>query len=106
MNEDPTKSSQSPLDEIISDLINDLPLEERVRVANLDDEDLKIFEAVLAKYIGYSLDQLKDQGNDELLEECRTRSGNKSLDDAGACGFILAELWNRLRDTHRVRVVK
>ena len=98
--------TNNPLDEIISELIDDFPLEERVRVTNLDQDDLKVLEAVLAKYIGYSLGQLNEQGNDELLEECRTRSGNKSLDDAGACGFILTELWNRLRDTHRVRVLK
>lgn len=97
---------QSPLDEIISDLMNDLPLEERVRVANLDQDDLKVLEAVLAKYIGYSLDQFNEQGNDELLNECRAKSGDKSMDDAGAAVFVLQEFWKRLRDTHRVRMVK
>jgi len=65
--------TQSPLDEIISDLINDMPLDERVRVANLDQDDLKVLEAVLAKYIQNSLEHLIEQGNDELLEECRAR---------------------------------
>jgi hypothetical protein len=60
-------NKQSPLDEIISDLVNDMPLEERVRVANLDEEDLRVLEAVLARYIQHSLEQHNEQGNDELL---------------------------------------
>lgn len=100
------KSSQGILYEFITDLISDFPLEERVRIANLDQDDLKVLEAIFSKFIGNSLEQLKEQGNDELLEQCREMSGDKLLDDAGACGFILTELWKGLRDTHRVRVVK
>ena len=86
--------------------MDDLPLEDRVMVANLDEDDLKVLEAILAKYIGNNLEQLSELGNDELLNECRARSGDKSMDDAGATVFIMQEFWKRFRDTHRVRVVK
>jgi hypothetical protein len=60
----------------------------------------------MGKFMKYRLDQLNEQGNDLLLKECIERSGDESLDDAGATAFILTEMWNRLRESHRLRVVK
>jgi len=74
--------------------------------ANLDQDDLRVLEAVLAKHIRYSLEQFKEQENDDLLKECRERSGDESLDHAGASVFVLRELWKRLKETHRLRMVK
>ena len=52
------------------------------------------------------LEQLDKQVNDELFKECIARSGDISLDDAGAAAFILNEFWKRLRATHKLRVVE
>jgi hypothetical protein len=41
-----------------------------------------------------------------LLIECREKSGDKYLDDPGASEFILEMMWKRLRETHKIRVVK
>ena len=48
------------------------------------------------RYIKYRIDQLTEQGSNELLEECRERSGDKSMDDAGVAVFILKKLWKQL----------
>jgi hypothetical protein len=77
-----------------------------VSIADLDEEELKTLQLVLGKYVKYRLDQLNEQGNDALLKECRDRSGDDSLDDTDAAALILTELWNRLREIHRIRVVK
>lgn len=100
------EAGNSLLDALISDLIDELPLESRVRAANLDEDELRVLEAVLCKFLTYRLEQLNKQVNEELLNECIARSGDESLDDDGASAFILKELWKRLRDTHKLKVIR
>jgi flagellin-specific chaperone FliS len=59
----------------------------------------------LGKYIQYRLDQLDAGINQELMKECLAKSG-ESLDEVDAATVILRELWERLRETHKLRVVK
>jgi hypothetical protein len=100
------KQPQSLLDALITDIIAEIPLEDRVRFANLAEDEVQVLKAVLAKFLNYRLERLDEQVNDELLKECREKSGDNSLDDAGASGLILKELWKRLMETHRLRAVK
>jgi hypothetical protein len=100
------KQSQSLIDALIADIIAEIPLEDMVRFANLAEDEVEVLKAVLGKFLNYWLEKLDEQVNDELLEECREKSGDISLDDAGASGFILTELWKRLIETHKLRVVK
>jgi hypothetical protein len=95
----PDQLQQSLLDALISDIIDGIPLEDRVKFANLSEDEVQVIEAVLAKFLNQRLEGLDEQVNDELLKECKERSGDNSLDDAGASGFILTELWERLRET-------
>jgi len=44
--------------------------------------------------------------NKKLLKDCIKQSGNETLDEDEAALYILKELWNRLRETHRLRAVK
>ena len=44
--------------------------------------------------------------NKKLLKDCIKQSGNETLDEAEAATYILKELWNRLQETHSLRVVK
>jgi hypothetical protein len=94
------------LDSLITDIIAEIQLEDKVRFANLSEDDVQVLEAVLGKFLKYRLEKLDEPVSDELLEECRERSGDKSLDDTGAAGFILTELWKRLRKTHKLRIVE
>ena len=87
-----SKTPQSLLDALITDLIDEMHLDARTRVANLDDTELKMLEAVLAKFLNYRLEKLGEQVNKEMLKECIERLGDESLDDVEAAGFILKEL--------------
>jgi hypothetical protein len=100
------KHSQSLIDALISDIISEIPLEEKVRFANLSEDEVQVLEAVLAKLLNYRLEKLDEQVNDELLKECRERSGDNLLDDAGEAGFILTDLWKRLGGTLRLRAME
>ncbi len=61
----------SLLDALIISTLDDFTLEERVSIANLDEHKIRALEITLGKYMGYRLEQLSEQGNDELLKECR-----------------------------------
>ena len=99
-------NKNSLLDALIIDLIAEMPLEARVSTANLDDNEFRILDLTLRKIVKYRLEQLNDTGNEELKRECIALSGKDSLDDAEAATIILKELWKRLRETHKLRVVK
>ena len=99
-------STPGLLDALITDLIAEMPLEVKVSTANLDDTEIRILELTLQKIVKYRLEQLNDTGNEELKRECIALSGKDSLDDVEAASVILNELWKRLRETHKLRVVK
>ncbi len=84
--------------------MSDMSLEERVRLANFDKEDLRVINYSLSIFIRNKL-FMKDV-NKELFESCREISGNKNLNEAAAALVIIEKLWERLRDTHKLRIVK
>jgi hypothetical protein len=102
----PDKHSRSFIETLITEIIAEISLEDRVKFANLAEDEIQVLEAILGKFLNYRLEKLDEKLNEELLKECRAKSGDKSLDHSGAAVFILKELWNRLRDTYKLRVVK
>jgi hypothetical protein len=97
---------QSLLDALINDILAEMPLEDMVRFANLAGYEVQVLEAVLSKLITYRLEKLDDRVNEDLLQECIESSGNESLDKAEAATFILKQLWKRLQETHKLRIVR
>ena len=93
------------VDQVVDELIEDLTLAERVGTADLDENEFRVLELTMGKLIRYKLDQKDVDVNKELMKDCLAKSG-ESLDEVDAATVILKELWNRLRETHRLRVVK
>ena len=94
------------VDQVIDEIIAEMPLDDRVRTANLDEDGLLILQLGLGKYLRYLIDNQSEDVNEKLLKDCIKQSGNKTSDEAEAALYILKELWNRLRKTHRLRAVK
>ena len=90
------RNNVTQLDALLVDILDDLPKEALFGIANLDKDKFRGLQLVQGQFIKYKLEQFSEQGRDELLEQCRQRSGNKSLDDAGASRFILREFWKQL----------
>jgi hypothetical protein len=44
--------------------------------------------------------------NNKLLESCREVAGDKYLHWDQAASVVIKELWKKLRETHKLRVVK
>ncbi len=92
------------IEEAVDQIISDMSLDERVRLANLEKEELRVVNYSLSIFIRNQL-FMKDVKK-ELFESCRVVSGNKNLNEATAALVIIEKLWERLRDTHRMKVVK
>ena len=105
LNERPP-SKITTVDQLIDDIIEEWPLKYRVTAAYLNDDGLAILELGLGKYLSQVLQDKSIGLNKELVEDCIKKSGKESLDGIEAANFILKRLWERLRETHRLRVVK
>jgi hypothetical protein len=99
------KNNPNTVDQVVNEIIEELTLEERVGAANLEENELRALKLMLGKYLRYRLDQLDVGVNKMLMKDCLEKSG-ESLNKAEAATVILRELWKRLRETHKLRVVK
>ncbi len=77
------KSSKAISDQIIDEIIDELPLKDRVLVANMNKEAVEVLESVFDLYIRSKIDP-EDEEYTNIMEK----------------------LWERLRETHGLRVVK
>ena len=78
------RSRTDILEQIIDEITSRLPLKERVSFANMDEEDAEILQSVFDLYI-------------------RNKIGPESEEEYTV---IMKALWERLQETHKVRVVK
>ena len=69
--------------QIVDEIISEMPLEERVSLANMKKNDVEVLQGVFDLYIRSKVDP-----EDEEYEN------------------IMQELWKRVRETHKLRVVK
>ena len=100
------KNYLTTVDKVIDEIIAEMPLDDRVRTANLDEDGLLILQLGLGKYLRYLIDNQSEDVNEKLIKDCIEQSGNETLDEAEAASHVLKELWNRLKETHRLRAVK
>ena len=100
------KHNPNTVDAVIEEIIAEMPLDDRVRTANLDEDGIAVAQLALGKYLRYLIDNQSEDVNEKLLRDCIKQSGNETLDEDEAALYILKELWNRLRETHRLRAVK
>ena len=92
------------VEEAFDQLVSELPLKDRVFIANLDKKDLHVIRLTLGAHIrdamGFST------GNKKLIQSCRLVSGRENLTADQAFLFFVEALWRKLRKTHIMRVVK
>lgn len=81
----------SIVDDIADQIIEALSLNERVTMANLEDDQIEFINKLLAEYIQTKTKQWAAKQADPYTRETEA---------------IIKEIWNRLRETHRLRIVK
>ena len=77
------KQIQDNIFEIVDEILSEMPLEERVSLANMKKKDVEVLQGVFDLYIRSKIDP-----------------------DDEECENIMHELWKRVRETHLLRVVK
>ena len=69
--------------QIVDEIISKMPLKERVSFANMKREDIEALQSVFDLYVRDKIES-EDMENENIMNK----------------------IWNRIRETHRLRVVK
>ena len=77
------QSSKDIIDQIVDEILSELPLKDKASLSNKDKEYIEVLQFVFNLYI-----QNKKDPDDEDYKN------------------IITEIWKRLQDTHRLRIVK
>ncbi len=76
-------SRKDTLDQIVDEIISELPLEEMVSLANVDEKNVELLQSIFDLYIK-----------------------SKIVPEDEEYNVIMKTLWEKLQKTHRLRVVK
>ncbi|MCJ8501097.1 putative molybdenum carrier protein [Desulfatitalea alkaliphila] len=99
----PTKQPLT-VDDAVAHLAAAMPLKDRTTLANMTSDALDGLHSGLAAYIKEQFGLYS--GNASLLRSCAERGNLQDPLPDEACAVILRALWEHLRRTHRLRVVK
>lgn len=93
------------VDEVVDILFHDLLLRDRAVMARLSEEELdsSIYLA-LAKSIRKEFGLYN--GNEHLINSCRSYLGREYDSFEDPAMVIIKELWKKIRDKHHLRLVK
>lgn len=92
------------VEDAIDRLMSELPLKNKSHIAKLEAHELELLHPTLGIHIvdNYGLRFKKG----ELMKDCRFMAKGKDLDENEAAALIIRKLWESLRKTHAMRVVK
>jgi len=101
---EPPSSAPRTIDEAVERLLSNMPLKDKISVANMSAVELPNLHVTLGAYVLDNFDLLS--GNWELMKSCRAKSKTALQHNEDAVGIILDAIWEELRKTHKLRVVK
>ncbi|MCF6290239.1 MAG: hypothetical protein L3J03_04490 [Desulfobacterales bacterium] len=93
------------IEEAVAALVSYLPLKEKAAIARMDEDGLLELNLSLGLYVRDRLGLWSE--NKKLLDECLSRfpgPGKEVYKDA-ATAVIIKALWQKLRETHSLRIV-
>jgi hypothetical protein len=92
------------IDEAVTILLADLPLMARTRLAKMTPEELDLFNHIVGLQI--AKDFRLWSGNDALLQACMTATEATGDDDLEPSKVIVRAMWQKLQETHVLRLVQ
>jgi hypothetical protein len=99
-----TEKQPETVQEAIEILISNLALKEKTTIANMSEEELIKLNANLGRYI---IDKFGLwSGNEKLVESCLELADYPLHNEDDAAAIIVRELWLKLRQTHKLRIVR
>jgi hypothetical protein len=100
----PLKNPPQTVQEAVENLIAQLPLKQKATIANMAESELIKLNATLARYILNKFGLWS--GNLNLIESCQTQANYPLHNQDDAAAVIVKELWRRLKETHKLRIIK
>lgn len=92
------------VNQAVDRLIHELPLKEKTMVANLTVGELGSLQKTLGRYIREKFGLMI--GNTGLMASCRFVSKKGVHSESEASMVIIKKLWDQLKKTHKLRVIK
>jgi hypothetical protein len=97
---DPPRTVNDALERLTSELA----LKDKVTIANMAETELSTLHANLGEYIRNEFDLWHE--NKDLLTSCCFFVKRDYIHVDEASSIIIRELWKRLKQTHKLRVIK
>ncbi len=91
------------VDEAVSFLISKLSLKDKSTIAKMSEDNFSNLHFSFGLYIR---NRLLCPRNDKLLESCRSVAQDKYLHWDQASTVIIKKLWEKLKEKHKLRVIK
>ncbi len=92
------------VDEAVKRLISELSLKDKVSIANMTFAELDSLDPTLGEDIRFEFGLWNK--NEFLMDSCRLISGDTHLTPNSASKIIIDALWENLRKTHKLRIIK
>jgi hypothetical protein len=100
----PPASAPRTVEEAVNRLLSNMPLKDKTTVANMSPVELPNLHLTLGGYILNNFGLLS--GNQELMKSCRAKAKTVFQHDEDAVDIIIDSLWEKLQQTHKLRIIK
>ena len=91
------------VDEAVDRLMSEMKLQDLTKLAKMPEDDLVSLHFTVGMWIRNNFVYPR---NDKLLQSCREVSRDKYLHFAQLHMVVIRELWKKLQETHKLKVVK
>jgi hypothetical protein len=98
------KNPPHNVNQAVDRLIRELPLKEKILMANLTFGELDSLQKILGRYIREKFELMI--GNPGLMASCSFVNKKAVHNESEASMVIIEKLWEQLRKTHKLRVIK
>jgi hypothetical protein len=92
------------VDEAVKRLISEMPLKDKTTIANMAESELSLLHTNIGEYIRNEFGLWS--GNKDLMASCCFFAKKENVNEDEASSIIIRELWKRLRETHKLRIVE
>ena len=100
----PSTPPPKTVEEAVDRLIEELSLKDRTTLGNLTEDELSLLHINLGEYIRNEFGLWS--GNEDLMTSCCFIAKRDKIHEDEASSIIIKELWSRLGETHKLRIVK
>ncbi len=97
-------SSPKTVADAVDIILSDMSLKNRSAMANLREQELPSLQLTLGLYIKRRLDQWPH--DEAFTASCIAESREEGMDESNLTIMMIKKLWKKLKETHRLRVVK